>query len=146
MEIAQLPAPPTKLLSGSETVLLVEDEDSVRKLARQILEASGYTVLEASRPEEALMILAGHHEQVDIMVTDVVMPQMSGSDLAEELANRYPETKVLYMSGYNDKAVVSHEMLTGQVPFLQKPFTPDDLRRKVREVLNAKGQRQSSRN
>jgi hypothetical protein len=72
------------------------------------------------------------------MVTDVVMPQMSGSDLADELANRHPETRVLYMSGYTDKAIVSNGMLSGQVPFLQKPFSPDELRRKVREVLNAR--------
>ncbi len=120
---------------GRETILLVEDEEAVRELARDILEANGYAVLEARHGDEALAICERHSEAIHLMLTDVVMPGMNGRELAERLARLRPETKVLYMSGYTDNAIVLHGVLNGRAVFLQKPFTPDALARKVREVL-----------
>jgi len=121
---------------GRETILLVEDEGAVRELARDILEANGYAVLEARHGDEALAICERHSEPIHLMLTDVVMPGMNGRELAERLARLRPETKVLYMSGYTDNAIVLHGVLNGRAVFLQKPFTPDALARKVREVLS----------
>jgi len=120
---------------GRETILLVEDEEAVRELARDILEANGYAVLEARHGDEALAICERHSEPIHLMLTDVVMPGMNGRELAERLARLRPETKVLYMSGYTDNAIVLHGVLNGRAVFLQKPFSPDALARKVREVL-----------
>jgi GAF domain-containing protein/CheY-like chemotaxis protein len=128
------PAP----LRGMETVLLVEDEDAVRDLARDVLQASGYTVLEARHGGEALRICAQHPEPIHLMLTDVVMPEMSGRELAQRLAVLRPGVKVLYMSGYTDNAVVHHGVLDPGTVFLQKPFSPTVLTRKVREVLDAR--------
>jgi len=122
---------------GMETILLVEDEDAVRDLARDILAGCGYTVLEARHGAEALGISAAHAGKIDLMLTDVVMPEMNGRELAERLAAQRPETKVLYMSGYTDHAVVHHGVLAPQTEFLQKPFTEVVLARKLRELLDA---------
>src|SRR6266567_2664086 len=122
---------------GMETILLVEDEDAVRDLARDILAGCGYTVLEARHGAEALGISAAHAGKIDLMLTDVVMPEMNGRELAERLAAQRPETKVLYMSGYTDHAVVHHGVLAPQTEFLQKPFTEAVLTRKLRELLDA---------
>jgi CheY-like chemotaxis protein len=121
---------------GCETVLLVEDEEGVRTLARMALEKNGYTVLEARHPQEALKLLEGHQGAVQILVSDVVMPHMSGSQLAERLLPARPDMKVLYISGYTDDAVVRHGLLDATTPFLQKPFTPDTLARTVRSILD----------
>jgi len=122
---------------GMETILLVEDEDAVRDLASDILAGCGYTVLEARHGAEALRISAAHAGKIDLMLTDVVMPEMNGRELAERLAAQRPETKVLYMSGYTDHAVVHHGVLAPQTEFLQKPFTEAVLARKLREILDA---------
>jgi PAS domain S-box-containing protein len=121
---------------GSETVLLVEDEDSVRELARRILEAYGYAVLEASGSDNALRVCEAHEGRIDLMLTDVVMPGASGRELAQLIAIRHPEISVLYMSGYTDDAIVQHGVLGADTPFLQKPFSPVALARKVRETLD----------
>jgi two-component system cell cycle sensor histidine kinase/response regulator CckA len=125
-------APPSR---GSETVLLVEDEDAVRALAREVLRRHGYAVIEARHGVDALDVVEHHAAAIDLMITDVVMPHMSGRDLAERLSRVRPAMKVLFMSGYTDHAAV-HRDLTPGTAFLQKPFTPDAFARKVRQVLD----------
>jgi PAS domain S-box-containing protein len=124
---------------GTETVLLVEDEEVVRELAREVLEMNGYTVLETRDVEDAQRICSRHGGAIHLMLTDVVMPQMSGRELAERLAPLRPDMRVLYMSGYTDDAIVLRGVLESGTAFLQKPFSPDDLAAKVREVLDGSG-------
>jgi two-component system, cell cycle sensor histidine kinase and response regulator CckA len=119
----------------SETILLVEDEPAVRGLARQILRMHGYAVLEAADGVEALRLAEAHPGPIHLLIADVIMPAMGGGPLAEKLVACRPGTKVLFTSGYPDDAVVQHGVPEGQVAFLQKPFTPTGLARKVREVL-----------
>jgi PAS domain S-box-containing protein len=126
----------SETLRGSETVLVVEDEEVVRKLIDQALRKYGYEVLEAASGAEALQVCEAHRTRIPLMITDVVMPQMSGRELAARLRDRHPETRVLYMSGYTDDAVVRHGLLDASMSFLQKPFTPGVLVRKVRETLD----------
>jgi len=132
-QMVKVPALPPQ---GSETVLVVEDEEGVRSLVRGILKVGGYTVLEASRPADALTTCERYEGPIHLLFTDVVMPQMNGRELAERLTVMRPDTKVLYMSGYTDDAIIHHGVLDRGTPFLQKPFTPDALARKVREVLD----------
>ncbi len=120
---------------GSETVLLVEDEESLRRLAREFLENKGYTVLEAGNGEEAVSACEKYERPIHLMVTDVVMPGMSGRELAACLKVPRPDMKVLYVSGYTDEAITHHGVLEAGVAFLQKPFTAEDLLRRVYEVL-----------
>jgi CheY-like chemotaxis protein len=127
------------LPSGSETILLVEDEEPVRSLLRGILKARGYAVLEAGRPEEALLICQQHEGPIHLLLTDVVMPEMGGRELAKQLEIVRPETKVLYMSGYTDDSIVHRGVSEARTTLLQKPFTPELLARKVREVLDTSG-------
>jgi two-component system cell cycle sensor histidine kinase/response regulator CckA len=122
---------------GHETVLLVEDEDGVRALIRQVLHRSGYTVLQARDGGEALLQCERHEGRIDLLLTDVVLTQISGTELAQRLLKIRPEMRVLYMSGYTDEAIVQHGVLSAGTSFLQKPFTNDSLARKVRDVLNA---------
>jgi CheY-like chemotaxis protein len=120
---------------GSETILLVEDEIAVRRLARRVLRSKGYVVLEAANGREALRLISQHAGRLDLLLTDVVMPGMSGPELAERLAREQVGLRVLYMSGYADEAIGHHGVLEPGVEFLQKPFTPQDLAQRVREVL-----------
>ena len=119
-----------------ETILLVEDAQRVRAVVREILEMSGYTVLEARHGVEALELSTRHAGTIHLLLTDVVMPQMSGRELSQRLATLRPDLKVLYMSGYTDDAIVRHGVLAAGIAFLSKPFTPDALALKVREVLD----------
>jgi CheY-like chemotaxis protein len=130
-------APALALPRGQETVLVVEDEEAVRDLVRQVLHSNGYTVLEASQGEEAIAICESHPGPIHIMLTDVVMPLMSGRQLADRVARLRPEMRTLFASGYPDGAITRHGVLTAGTAFLQKPFTPERLERMVREVLSA---------
>ncbi|MGH7417323.1 MAG: ATP-binding protein, partial [Candidatus Rokuibacteriota bacterium] len=129
-------AAPGTFLRGTETVLLVEDAAAVRAVARQALARQGYTVLEAPNGTEALQIAASHPGPIHLLLTDVVMPGLSGRQLSDQLALLRPDAKVLYTSGYTDDAVVRHGVLESGIAYLQKPFTADGLARKVREVLD----------
>ncbi len=124
------------LLRGSETILVVEDEEVVLKLAVRILQEQGYRVLEAAQGMDAFLIAEEHQGAIHLLVTDVVMPKMSGRELAERLASLRPGTKVLYMSGYTDNTIAHHGILDKGVNYIQKPFTVDGLAKKVREVLD----------
>jgi PAS domain S-box-containing protein len=131
------PRPVLESRVGTETLLLVEDDQPVRKLSRKILERAGYNVLEAESGRKALELTRHSNGGIPLVVTDLVMPDMSGTELAAELAGRHPEIRVLFMSGYTDDAVVRHGLLAAGRAFIQKPFTPDALTRKVREILDA---------
>jgi len=120
---------------GSETVLLVEDEESVRQLVRETLQSNGYRVVEAENGEAGLAAAAKHVGKIDMVITDVVMPGMGGRELVKRIAVTRPETKVLYLSGYTEDAIVNEGTIEGGTAFLQKPFTLQNLSRKVREVL-----------
>ncbi len=126
------------LPQGTETILLVEDEEMIRKAAREILEDNGYRVLEASGGDEALMICREHKARIQLLMTDVVMPHMNGRELAERLVSLRPKLKVLYMSGYTDDAIVHHGVLDEGIAFLEKPFTAKALTHKVRELLDTR--------
>jgi two-component system, cell cycle sensor histidine kinase and response regulator CckA len=122
-------------VGGTETVLLVEDEESVRQLVRDTLEARGYNVVEAEDGEAGLAAADRYEGKIDLVITDVVMPGLSGRELVERLAQSRPETKVLYLSGYTEDAIVSEGTIESGKAFLQKPFTLQNLSKKVREVL-----------
>jgi CheY-like chemotaxis protein len=131
------PVPDPRAPRGDEAVLLVEDQPEVRRLAVAALQAQGYAVAEAADGEAALAWVERVRPQLDLLVTDVVMPGMGGRLLAGRLGALYPGLRVLYTSGYTDDAVVRHGLIQEEVAFLPKPFTPYSLARKVREVLDA---------
>ncbi len=124
---------------GAETILLVEDEARVRKLIVDVLTSRGYHVLEATRGDEALRLSKTHKGRIDLAVVDVVMPELSGPELVRQITRQRTELRVLYISGYTDEAIVHHGISESGTAFLQKPFLPDALARKVREVLDARG-------
>jgi len=121
---------------GTETVMLVEDESAVRSLARHVLRGCGYIVLDAAEGRAALELAERREQPIQLLITDVVMPEIGGREVAERLSAIHPETRVLYMSGYTEDAVMRHGILEEQVNFLQKPFSPLELARKVRQVLD----------
>jgi CheY-like chemotaxis protein len=137
-EEAPAPAPKVEppLIPGKETVLLAEDEDALRAFTGQLLQDLGYTVLAAGDGKEALEVSARHRGPISLLVSDVVMPRMGGSQLAERLRVSRPGLRVLFVSGYADDAVVRHGVLRADAAFLQKPFTPNGLAAKLREVLD----------
>jgi two-component system, cell cycle sensor histidine kinase and response regulator CckA len=122
---------------GTEAVLLVEDEASVRGVLRQELLDSGYSVSAAANSNDALRIAQDHRGAIDIIVTDVVLPESGSRQMVEQLVLLHPKVKVLYLSGYTDDAIARHGISHEEVPFLQKPFSPSALARKVREVLDS---------
>jgi len=128
---------PTELRAGHETILLVEDEDQVRDLTREVLEAYGYAVVAARNPVAALQAAQQHQGSLDLLLTDIVMPQMSGRQLAERLVAPRPGLRVLYMSGYTNDAITNHGVLEPDVALIEKPFTPEGLILRVRETLDS---------
>ena len=134
-ELHEAPAPAPTSRRGSETILVVEDEDKLRKLISEVLTGLGYTVIEARNGPEALAIAGRYRQRIHLLLTDVVMPQMGGRELGDKLTKARPDTKVLYMSGYPDNAIVHQGVLEQNVVFLQKPFTTTSLSKKVREIL-----------
>ena len=127
---------PTELRRGTETIVLVEDDAGVRRVVCGVLERLGYVVLSADRPNAALELAATVAKPPDLLLTDVIMPEMNGRELARQLEGKWPKLKVLYLSGYTDEAIVRHGVLEPGVSFLQKPFTPEALVHKVRQVLD----------
>lgn len=123
---------------GNETILLVEDDELVRNVAREVLELNGYKVLEAASGMEAEMICRNYEETIHLMLTDIVMPETSGRVAAEQVKELHPETSVLFMSGYTEDAIHHYYVPNGELNFIEKPFTPNDLAWKVREILDAR--------
>ncbi|HKT09640.1 MAG TPA: response regulator [Gemmatimonadaceae bacterium] len=128
--------PPARSWNGTETVLVAEDTAAVRAVVREVLERHGYTVIEAATGKEAAQLASRRPGRIDLLVTDVVMPELSGRDLVRTLRTTRPDLKVLYMSGYTDDAVLRQGMLEPAAAFLQKPFRPEDLARRVRQILD----------
>jgi two-component system cell cycle sensor histidine kinase/response regulator CckA len=141
----ELPGPPVFVepvsLRGTETILLVEDQDEVRRVAQEILSRYGYHVIAAQNAGEALLSCERHPRTIHLLLTDVVMPQMSGRELAVRLETVRPDMKVLYMSGYTDNAIVHHGILDSGIAYVQKPLVPETLARRVREVLDQSSRR-----
>jgi signal transduction histidine kinase len=135
-EIPVADTPEPAPIRGAETILLVEDEDGVRELARQILQLNGYVVLQAARADEALQISRAHDGRIDLLLTDVIMPQMNGRELAELLTRQRPDLRVVYMSGYAEDVIVHQGALDPSLILVEKPFTPLVLARTVRQVLD----------
>jgi len=129
---------PVGVLTGSETILVVEDDDALKRLIQKILRSNGYSVLEAENGEEALRISNEHEGPIHLMITDVVMPKMGGREIAQRLQPLRSQMKVLYMSGYTDNAIAQHGVLASGLNFIEKPFTTKGFARKVREVLDKK--------
>lgn len=127
---------PVSLFKGTETILLAEDEEIVRNLVREELISHGYNVISAENGEKALLMGEQYEGKIDLLMTDVIMPELSGRELAQEILRRRPETKALFMSGYTDNSIVHHGILDSDIAFIQKPFTTNSLIRKVREVLD----------
>jgi signal transduction histidine kinase/CheY-like chemotaxis protein len=136
-ELAEPAEPRARAIRGTETILLVEDETDVRKLARDILTGQGYTVLECAGGKEALDCCANYRGPINLVLTDVVMPGMTGGQLGENLRQRYPTIKVLYMTGYAEDDVVHHGLIDPMLALVHKPFTPRALTEKVRQMLDA---------
>jgi CheY-like chemotaxis protein len=129
-------APAPRLLDGTETVLVAEDEAGVRRLIQRVLEHHGYQVLAVATPHDAIEMARGFAEPIHLLLSDVVLPHMSGRALASHVTDIRPEVRVLYTSGYTDNTITQLGVLEPGTPFIQKPFTPDTLLRKVREVLD----------
>jgi CheY-like chemotaxis protein len=140
MKTAEKAEAPVALAAGTETILVVEDENAVRSLAREALETQGYRVLDAQNGAVALQVAQTHAGEIHLLITDVVMPVMSGRDLAEQLVKIRPGLRVLYMSGYTERAVTDHG-ISSQMAFVQKPFTPTGLVRRVQDLLSGEGRR-----
>ena len=125
-------------IGGTETILIVEDDDGFRNFLHDVLKKKGYKVIEAGNGEDALRASKEYDGQIDLMITDIVMPKLGGKAAAEQMVNLRPRIKILYMSGYTDDAIAEHGILSPNLNFLQKPFSAGTLTQKVREVLDTK--------
>jgi CheY-like chemotaxis protein len=139
VEPAQQQPTSAYIKGGSETILLLEDDPALRELEQELLEGAGYRVLVAKQPEEALAAVFDSPDRIDLLLSDVIMPRMSGPELAAKLVERRPELKVLYISGYTADAVEKHGIRDPGVRLLQKPFTTEGILRAVRAVLDETG-------
>ncbi|HKL01957.1 MAG TPA: response regulator [Desulfotignum sp.] len=122
---------------GIETILLVEDEPSILRMTRMMLERKGYVVLTATTPAEALEKAKSHSDSIDLLMTDVIMPEMNGRDLAEKITALYPGINLLFMSGYTADVIANQGMLDANVAFIQKPFSMADMTEKLRNILDS---------
>jgi CheY-like chemotaxis protein len=138
MDQTTLDEPKDVPLGGSETILLVEDEPAILDVAGTMLKNLGYTLLAAESPLDAVKLAAEHKDGIHLLMTDVVMPEMNGRDLAKQLKNDNPELKVLFMSGYTANVIAHHGVLEKGVHFIQKPFTNRDLAFSIRSILDGK--------
>ncbi len=137
IEVVETPKALPESLQGGETILVVEDDDAVRNMTREFLKIKGYSVVEARSAADAIQLMERHNGPIDLVLTDVVMPGMKGRELVERLANLRPGMKVLYMSAYTEDAIINYGILSPGTAFIEKPFSPDELASKVREVLDA---------
>jgi CheY-like chemotaxis protein len=128
--------PAVPIARGTEVILLVEDDDAVRSLVEEVLVVQGYSVIAAAEGQQALRLAGAREGPIDLLVTDVIMPRMSGRELADQLVDRRPGMRVLYMSGYTDDAIMHHGVLERPAFFLPKPFRPEQLATKVRRILD----------
>jgi CheY-like chemotaxis protein len=136
-EVADVRDAPVQARKGEGTILVVEDDDAVRRMTREFLKISGYTVLEARSGADAIQFMERREQPIDLVLTDVLMPGMKGRELVERLAKLRSGIKVLYMSAYTEDAAINIGVLSPGTAFIEKPFSPDDLANKVREVINA---------
>ena len=135
--LKEKPTPmPTSGPRGTETILVVEDEDIVRRMVCRILQTHGYEVIATASGGEALALIGESDQEIDLLLTDVIMPQMNGKELRDRMRELRPETKALYMSGYADSIIARHGVLDDDAGFIQKPFSLWDLTKKVREALD----------
>jgi CheY-like chemotaxis protein len=132
--VVEAPPPVAPVRAGTQTVLVVEDEEGLRELAKRLLLRQGYTVLVAANADEALRLFEAN-QSIDVLLTDVVMPGASGPELTRQLVQQHPALRVIYMSGYTEEAIVQHGVLKPGIAFLNKPFTSETLGAKIREVL-----------
>ena len=139
VEVTEIPPAPAEVRRGEGTILVVEDDDAVRRMTREFLKIGGYTVLEARSGADAIQFMERREQPIDLVLTDVLMPGMKGRELVERLAKLRAGIKVLYMSAYTEDAAINIGVLSPGTAFIEKPFSPDDLANKVREVLSAAG-------
>jgi CheY-like chemotaxis protein len=139
VEVTTAPEAPVQTRKGEGTILVVEDDDAVRRMTREFLKISGYTVLEARSGADAIHFMERRERPIDLVLTDVLMPGMKGRELVERLSKLRAGIKVLYMSAYTEDAAINIGVLSPGTAFIEKPFSPDDLANKVREVMNATG-------
>jgi CheY-like chemotaxis protein len=124
------------LRGGKETILVVEDDDAVRRMTLEFLKISGYSVAAASNAKDAIQLMENGNAHIDLVITDVVMPGMKGRELGEVLLKLRPNVRMLYMSAHAEDIIMNHDMLDPGMAFIEKPFSPNELASKVREVLN----------
>jgi two-component system, cell cycle sensor histidine kinase and response regulator CckA len=145
VEVVEAPKPIVRSLQGEERILVVEDDDAVRHMTREFLKINGYTVIEARSAADAIQFVESHDETIDLVLTDVVMPGMKGRELVERLAKLRSSLKVLYMSAYAEDDAINIGILSPGMAFIEKPFSPDELAGKVRDVLSDIGASPSER-